>query len=90
MAKPKAAKLGLSKTGADVTLSDDIWGAEVKPHLVHAAVRAGVIAQWYWQPCAKSRGFVAGGRAKPWRQKGTGRARQGTTRAPQWTGGGVA
>jgi large subunit ribosomal protein L4 len=48
-----------------------------------AAARAGTRG-------AKSRGLVAGGRAKPWRQKGTGRARQGTTRAPQWTGGGVA
>jgi len=90
VAKPKAAKLGVSKTGADVTLSDEIWGADVKPHLVHAAVRAELNARRAGTRGAKSRGFVAGGRAKPWRQKGTGRARQGTTRAPHWTGGGVA
>src|SRR5262249_22673046 len=64
--------------------------AEVKPHLVHEAVRAELNAERAGTRGAKSRGLVSGGRAKPWRQKGTGRARAGTTRAPQFTGGGVA
>ena len=88
-AGPKAAQLG-SRGGSEVTLSDAVFGTEVKPHLVHAAVRADLNARRAGTRGTKSRGFVAGGRAKPWRQKGTGRARQGTTRAPQWTGGGVA
>jgi len=62
----------------------------VKPHLVHETVRAELNALRAGTRGAKSRGLVAGGRAKPWRQKGTGRARAGTTRAPHWTGGGVA
>ncbi len=57
---------------------------------MHEAVRAEMAAARAGTRGAKSRGLVAGGRAKPWRQKGTGRARQGTTRAPQWVGGGVA
>jgi large subunit ribosomal protein L4 len=62
----------------------------VKPHLVHETVRAEQNAQRAGTRGAKSRGLVAGGRSKPWRQKGTGRARAGSTRAPHWTGGGVA
>jgi large subunit ribosomal protein L4 len=62
----------------------------VKPHLVHETVRAELNAQRAGTRGAKSRGLVSGGRAKPWRQKGTGRARAGTSRAPHWTGGGVA
>jgi large subunit ribosomal protein L4 len=77
------------KTG-DEKLDDAVFGAEVKPHLVHEAVRAELNARRAGTRGAKSRGLVAGGRAKPWRQKGTGRARAGTTRAPQFTGGGVA
>jgi large subunit ribosomal protein L4 len=61
-----------------------------RPHLVHEAVRAELAAARAGTRGAKSRGLVAGGRAKPWRQKGTGRSRQGTTRAPQWVGGGRA
>jgi large subunit ribosomal protein L4 len=57
---------------------------------VHEAVRAELNARRSGTRGGKSRGLVAGGRAKPWRQKGTGRARQGTTRAPQWKGGGLA
>jgi large subunit ribosomal protein L4 len=72
-----------------VTLEPEIFAVEVKPHLVHEAVRAELNANRAGTRGAKSRGLVAGGRAKPWRQKGTGRARQGTTRAPQWRGGGV-
>jgi large subunit ribosomal protein L4 len=78
------------KAGKQVTLEAAVYGAEVKPHLVHEAVRAELNAARAGTRAAKSRGLVAGGRAKPWRQKGTGRARAGTIRAPQFTGGGVA
>src|SRR6476659_4659891 len=83
----------LDKTGKSskqVTLDGDVFGAEIKPHLVHEAVRAEMNANRAGTRGAKSRGMVSGGRAKPWRQKGTGRARIGTSRAPHWTGGGVA
>ena len=66
-----------------------MFGVELKPHLVHEAVRAELNARRQGTRGAKTRGFVSGGRSKPWRQKGTGRARQGTIRAPQFTGGGV-
>src|SRR6476469_1771562 len=82
----------LDKTGKSskqVTLDGDVFGAEIKPHLVHEAVRAEMNANRAGTRGAKSRGMVSGGRAKPWRQKGTGRARQGTIRAPHFTGGGV-
>jgi large subunit ribosomal protein L4 len=62
----------------------------VKPHLVHEVVRAELNARRAGTRGAKSRGLVAGGRSKPWRQKGTGRARAGSTRVSHWTGGGVA
>ena len=91
MAAPKAPLLDAAgKKAKDVTLAEDVFGAEVKPHLVHETVRAELNAQRAGTRGAKSRGLVSGGRAKPWRQKGTGRARAGTTRAPQFTGGGVA
>jgi large subunit ribosomal protein L4 len=91
MAAPKAPVLSLSKGSSkgDVTLDETVFGADVKPHLVHEAVRAELNAHRQGTRAAKSRGMVSGGRSKPWRQKGTGRARQGTTRAPQWKGGGV-
>jgi large subunit ribosomal protein L4 len=78
------------KRSKDVTLKADVFDAEVKPHLLHEAVRAEAAEARSGTHAAKTRAGVAGGRAKPWRQKGTGRARAGTTRAPQWTGGGVA
>jgi large subunit ribosomal protein L4 len=78
------------KRARDVELESAVFAQEVKPHLVHETVRAELAAARAGTRGAKSRGMVAGGGAKPWRQKGTGRARQGTTRAPQWTGGGVA
>jgi large subunit ribosomal protein L4 len=81
---------GTGKTSKDLTLDASVFGAEVKPHLVHEAVRAELNANRSATRGVKSRGLVAGGRSKPWRQKGTGRARAGTTRAPNWTGGGVA
>ena len=74
---------------SQATLDDAVFGAEVKPHLVHEAVRAELNEHRQGTKAAKSRGMVEGGRSKPWRQKGTGRARQGTTRAPQFKGGGV-
>jgi large subunit ribosomal protein L4 len=73
-----------------VTLAGEVFAAEVKPHLVHETVRAELNAQRAGTRGAKSRGLVAGGRSKPWRQKGTGRARAGSTRVSHWTGGGVA
>jgi len=85
MAAPKAPKLGGTGT---VTLEEAVFAAEIKPHLVHEAVRAEQNAQRAGTAATKSRGLVSGGRAKPWRQKGTGRARQGTIRAPQFAGGG--
>jgi large subunit ribosomal protein L4 len=91
MAAPKAPLLGISGSSSrEATLDEGVFGSDVKPHLVHEAVRAELNARRAGTQAAKSRGFVAGGRGKPWRQKGTGRARAGTTRAPQWTGGGVA
>jgi large subunit ribosomal protein L4 len=81
---------GAGKASKEVSLDAAVFGAEPRPHLVHEAVRAEMAAARAGTRGAKSRGLVAGGRAKPWRQKGTGRARQGTTRAPQWVGGGVA
>jgi large subunit ribosomal protein L4 len=87
VAARRASVLGSSKT---VSLEEGVFGAEVKPHLVHETVRAEQNAARANTRGGKSRGLVAGGRAKPWRQKGTGRARAGTTRAPNWTGGGVA
>jgi large subunit ribosomal protein L4 len=79
------AKGGKTK---DVSLEEAVFGGEVKPHLVHEAVRAEQNAHRAGTFASKSRGLVSGGRAKPWRQKGTGRARAGTTRAAQFTGGG--
>ncbi len=73
-----------------MTLAGDVFAAEVKPHLVHEAVRAELNAQRAGTRGAKSRGLVSGGRSKPWRQKGTGRARAGSTRVSHWTGGGLA
>jgi large subunit ribosomal protein L4 len=88
MAAPKAPVLGSS--GKDVALPESVFAAELKPHLVHETVRAELNARRAGTRGAKSRGLVSGGRSKPWRQKGTGRARAGTVRAAQFTGGGVA
>jgi large subunit ribosomal protein L4 len=91
VAAPKAAVLdGAGKSSKQVTLEEGVFGVDVKPHLVHEAVRAELNARRAGTRAAKSRGLVAGGRGKPWRQKGTGRARAGTIRAPQFSGGGVA
>jgi large subunit ribosomal protein L4 len=71
------------------TLDDDAFGATFHESLVHACVRAEQAARRQGTHSTKTRGKVRGGGAKPWRQKGTGRARQGSIRAPHWTGGGV-
>ncbi len=81
---------GAGKASKQVSLEAGVFGVELKPHLVHEAVRAELNSRRAGTRSAKSRGLVAGGRSKPWRQKGTGRARAGTIRAPQFTGGGVA
>jgi large subunit ribosomal protein L4 len=80
----------LGPKGGTHELDDAIFAAEVKSHLVHEAVRAEANARRAGTSQTKSRGMVSGGRSKPWRQKGTGRARQGTIRAPQFEGGGHA
>ncbi|MGH3021944.1 MAG: 50S ribosomal protein L4, partial [Gaiellaceae bacterium] len=91
MAAPKAPVLDPSgKKSKDVSLAEAVFAVEVKPHLVHEVVRAEAAAARAGTRAAKTRALVSGGRSKPWRQKGTGRARAGTIRAPQFTGGGVA
>ena len=70
-------------------LNDAVFGVEVNEHLVHLAVVAQLANKRQGTQKAKTRSEVSGGGRKPWRQKGTGHARQGSTRAPQWTGGGV-
>ena len=70
-------------------LNDAVFGVEVNEHLVHMAVVSQLANNRQGTQSAKTRSEVSGGGRKPWRQKGTGHARQGSTRAPQWTGGGV-
>ena len=70
-------------------LNDAVFGVEVNEHLLHLAVVAQLANKRQGTQKAKTRAEVSGGGRKPWRQKGTGHARQGSTRAPQWTGGGV-
>ncbi len=83
----------LNMAGTEVgtmTLSDAIFGAEVNSAVLHAAVRTYLINQRQGTQSTLTRTEVSGGGKKPWRQKGTGRARQGSTRSPQWTHGGIA
>ncbi len=70
-------------------LSDNVFGVEINEHLVHLAVVSQLANGRQGTQSAKTRSEVSGGGRKPWRQKGTGHARQGSTRSPQWTGGGV-
>ena len=70
-------------------LNDSVFGVEINEHLVHMAVVAQLANKRQGTQSAKTRAEVRGGGRKPWRQKGTGHARQGSTRSPQWTGGGV-
>ena len=72
-----------------IDLNDSVFGVEVNDHLVHKAVVGQLANNRQGTQKAKTRSEVSGGGRKPWRQKGTGHARQGSTRAPQWTGGGV-
>ena len=74
----------------EIDLSDGIFGIEVNEHAVHMAVVQFLANQRQGAKSTKTRAQVRGGGKKPWRQKGTGRARQGSNRSPQWTGGGVA
>ena len=83
----------LDMTGAEVgtiELADSVFAVEVNAAVLHAAVRAYLLNQRQGTQSTLTRTEVSGGGRKPWRQKGTGRARQGSTRAPQWTHGGVA
>ena len=73
----------------EVEISDAVFGVEINEHLVHNAVVAQLANRRQGTQSAKTRSEVSGGGRKPWRQKGTGHARQGSIRAPQWTGGGV-
>ena len=77
------------KEVGSIDLNDAIFGVEVNEHLVHMAVVQQLANRRQGTQKAKTRSEVSGGGRKPWRQKGTGHARQGSTRAPQWTGGGV-
>ncbi len=70
-------------------LNDNVFGVEINEHLVHLAVVSQLANSRQGTQSAKTRSEVSGGGRKPWRQKGTGHARQGSTRSPQWTGGGV-
>ena len=79
-----------NKKAGTVDLDPSIFEAPVKPHLFHAEVRRQLSLRRAGTHSTKNRARVSGGGAKPYRQKGTGRARQGTTRAPQWAGGGAA
>ena len=83
----------LNMSGAEVgelTLNDKLFGADVNGAVLHAAVRAYLMNQRQGTQSTLTRTEVSGGGKKPWRQKGTGRARQGSTRSPQWTHGGIA
>ncbi|GMQ63273.1 50S ribosomal protein L4 [Vallitalea maricola] len=73
----------------EIELNDNIFGVEINEHLMHMSVVGQLANKRQGTQSAKTRSEVRGGGAKPWRQKGTGRARQGSIRAPQWTGGGV-
>ena len=78
------------KEVGEITLSDKVFGAEVNEAVLHTAVRAYLMNQRQGTQSTLTRSEVSGGGKKPWKQKGTGHARQGSTRSPQWTHGGVA
>ena len=89
MPEIKVVNMAGAEVGA-MTLSDKVFAAEVNGAVLHAAVRAYLSNQRQGTQSTLTRSEVSGGGKKPWRQKGTGRARQGSTRAPQWTHGGIA
>ena len=88
MAKVSVYNMEGNQVG-DIELNDAIFGVEVNEHLVHLAVKSQLANNRQGTQSAKTRSEVSGGGRKPWRQKGTGHARQGSTRSPQWKGGGV-
>lgn len=88
MANVKVFNMSGSEVGT-IDLKDDIFAVEVNEHVLHQAVVQYLANQRQGTKSTKTRSEVRGGGRKPWRQKGTGRARQGSIRAPQWTGGGV-
>ena len=88
MAKVSVYNIEGKEVGS-IELNDAVFGVEVNEHLVHMAVVSQLANNRQGTQKAKTRSEVSGGGRKPWRQKGTGHARQGSTRAPQWTGGGV-
>ena len=88
MAKVSVYNIEGNKVG-DMELNDAVFGVEINENLVHMAVVNQLANKRQGTQSAKTRSEVSGGGRKPWRQKGTGHARQGSTRAPQWTGGGV-
>ncbi len=88
MAKVSVVNMEGKEVGT-IDLSDEIFGVEVNEHLVHLAVVQQLANNRQGTQKAKTRSEVSGGGRKPWRQKGTGHARQGSIRAPQWKGGGV-
>ncbi len=88
MAKVSVYNMEGNQVG-EIELDDAVFGVEVNEHLVHMAVVNQLANKRQGTQSAKTRAQVRGGGRKPWRQKGTGHARQGSTRAPQWTGGGV-
>ena len=88
MAKVSVYNMEGSVVG-DIELNDAVFGVEVNEHLVKLAVTAQLANKRQGTQKAKTRAEVSGGGRKPWKQKGTGHARQGSTRSPQWTGGGV-
>ena len=88
---PKVALLNVSgEQVGEIELNDNIFGIEINKHVLHDAVKNYLANQRQGTQSAKTRAEVRGGGRKPWRQKGTGRARQGSIRAPHWVGGGVA
>ena len=88
MANVSVYKIEGKEVGS-IELNDAVFGVEVNEHLVHMAVVNQLANNRQGTQSAKTRSEVSGGGRKPWRQKGTGHARQGSTRSPQWTGGGV-
>lgn len=88
MSKVSVYNMEGSQVG-DIELNDAVFGVEVNEHLVHMAVVSQLANKRQGTQSAKTRAEVRGGGRKPWKQKGTGHARQGSTRSPQWTGGGV-
>ncbi|MBN2287559.1 MAG: 50S ribosomal protein L4 [Tissierellales bacterium] len=87
---PKVALYNISgEQVGEIELSDDVFGIEINTHVMYEAVKVYLANQRQGTQSAKTRSEVRGGGRKPWRQKGTGRARQGSIRSPQWKGGGV-